>query len=978
MAAHPVAARPTYRSHAGALQGGRPTGGAAPPSRPASALAAAQPQAVSAAGASASAGGGITSSGGNAGAAAPRAAVAPRYGWQMPAALAASRHGTTAAVAAATTASGAMGAATAAVGAVGAKAPAAADPGRQRRVAAAAGAGASSFHNIAGGGSGALTAGGSTRPFRNRHHSLLGGGHGSLQQQQPQQLQTQIQIQIQQHVALARAIYAARLQWAASGGQVLPAASSAQGTLQVGSLVEFDKNDRGVLALVVAPDGKKNWFVVDTSGRRQSMVPKQVTLLLPGGPYGEADLAAFAAAAEGADMSLLEIAWEIALEGGSPLGLRDLASLLFDDTSPTATYVTHRMLRSDSLFFKQSTKGGAAVYTARGADEVAALRRQQEAAEAARQEAAGWKAAVAAARGAKTRAAQPGAAEWAAGPYAARIAAVKAVALGSPRLDEAGTALALSSLQLAGAGARADPDAAAGLLTELGVFRRHEPLALLRRGIAEDHPAATEREAQALLAYPPPDPDADSRRDLTSLRVFTIDDASTTEVDDGLSVEPAPGGSGIRIWIHVADPTRWIAPGSGLDLAGRERTRTLYLPWGSVPMFPRCLAEGPFSLRGGEVCDAMSVGVVLGRDGSLSQPIVTPSRVRVSHKLTYDQADGLLAAAEAAEAGTAAEAAAEAGTAAAADGCDAAAVADLVELRRAAVARRAYREARGCIEIPLPEAKIHVPYAHLDRGRPSVSIRRISQWESASRSLVAEMMILAGEAVGAIGAEASLPLPYRAQDAPDLPPAATLAALPDGPCRGFALKRCMTRSSVAAEPARHASLALDAYVQFTSPIRRYADLVAHANLKAWLRGQPLPYSAAAIDGLAGAAAEAGRELGAAERESESYWVAEYLRLNWGAEYPAMALGWQREELSLAAFLLEEQGLEVVAKVPPGTAFAPGDRCVLAPSEANPATGFYRFYVAGWTSGGAAEEEEEEGAGEGEGEEGEGEEGEVQG
>ncbi len=65
--------------------------------------------------------------------------------------------------------------------------------------------------------------------------------------------------------------------------------------------------------------------------------------------------------------------------------------------------------------------------------------------------------------------------------------------------------------------------------------------------------------------------------------------------------------------------------------------------------------------------------------------------------------------------------------------------------------RRRYRESRGCIEIPLPEAKIHVPREHLDRVRPAVTITRVSQWDSPSRNLVAEMMILAGEAVGTIG-----------------------------------------------------------------------------------------------------------------------------------------------------------------------------------------------------------------------------------
>ncbi|EFJ50853.1 hypothetical protein VOLCADRAFT_103637 [Volvox carteri f. nagariensis] len=752
-----------------------------------------------------------------------------------------------------------------------------------------------------------------------------------------------------------------------AGGTGSGSGSGQPGALQVGALVEYEKNDRAVLAVLVAPDGKKNWFAVDQTGRRQPITPKQVVFVLPGSGYREGDVAAFVEAAEGADMSMMEVVWEIAIEtAGGPLELKELATLLYDDTTPRSLYVTHRMLQKDTLYFKPAPRGGAAAaaivaggsYIPRSAEEVAALRVQQEAAEAARKAAEAWRAAVVAARTAKTRAQQPSAAEWEEGPFGGRIRALKAIALSTPRTDDVTTQLALSSLQLVGAGSRAEPDAAAALLVEIGALRRHEPLQLLRRGLAIRTPAEHEQEAAALLAAPPPDPDAKLREDLTHLRVFTIDDVTTTEVDDGLSLERLEGSegaaAGIRIWIHVADPTRWIRPGSNLDMAGRDRIRTLYLPWGSVPMFPRQLAEGPFSLREGQVCDAMSVCVRLNKDGSLERPRVVPSRVRVNHKLTYDQADAVLAALAAGDGNGTEAAGTGAGAVAVEDGSrgvlDVAAVADLLALREAALARRAYREACGCIEIPLPEAKINVPYSHLDRARPAVTISRISQWDSPSRSLVAEMMILAGEAVGAIGAEAALPLPYRSQDSPELPPASALAALPEGPCRGFALKRCMTRSAVGPSPRRHAALALDAYVQFTSPIRRYSDMVAHHNLKAWLRGDPLPFSGNEIESLMAAAGEAGRELGAAERESENYWVAEYLRLNWGAEYPAMALGWQREEMQLAAFLLQREGLEVVVRVPQGTAFRPGDCCVLAPSEVNPATGFYRFYIAGWTGG----------------------------
>ena len=101
-------------------------------------------------------------------------------------------------------------------------------------------------------------------------------------------------------------------------------------------------------------------------------------------------------------------------------------------------------------------------------------------------------------------------------------------------------------------------------------------------------------DAQQLLSSPPPDPDAAARLDFTTTHsVFTIDDASTTDIDDGISLERLPDG-GLRLWVHIADPSRWVAPGTPLAAEAQRRTKTLYLPTGNVPMFPKSLAEGPF------------------------------------------------------------------------------------------------------------------------------------------------------------------------------------------------------------------------------------------------------------------------------------------------------------------------------------------------------------------------------------------------
>ena len=90
-----------------------------------------------------------------------------------------------------------------------------------------------------------------------------------------------------------------------------------------------------------------------------------------------------------------------------------------------------------------------------------------------------------------------------------------------------------------------------------------------------------ERAAQ-LLTDPPTDPDASLRQDLTHHEVLTIDDASTRDIDDGLAVEVLSDGRH-KLWVHIADPTRWVMQGDPLDVEARHRAKTMYLPTGEPP-----------------------------------------------------------------------------------------------------------------------------------------------------------------------------------------------------------------------------------------------------------------------------------------------------------------------------------------------------------------------------------------------------------
>jgi len=671
-----------------------------------------------------------------------------------------------------------------------------------------------------------------------------------------------------------------------------------------------------------------------------SIAPKDISWVLPGTQYTAADLDRFlqTAASDGGDLSLLEIAWAVAVDegAGKSYSLAEMSELLFDSSTPLSQYTTYHMLLKDAVYFKQAK--GPLLYEPRTADAVAAAQAVAAAAAAKLAAQAAWVAAAQAAQAAG-RGSKPSQQQWAAGEHADRIAALKTASLKVvyPKVTEE---LARESLSLLGMKPHGpDPQHLAAvawqLLLDLGAEQLHAPLPLLRTGLSMGaFPAAVEKEAEAVMAVAPRDPDAHLRRDLSHLVTFTVDDASTTEVDDAISIEQLPAGQGQKLWIHVADPTRWVAPGSGLDGEARSRTRTLYFPWGAVPMFPATLAEELFSLTNkadqqhgaatsssSGSCCAISVGVQLDEEGGLASWEVSPSVISIDGRLTYDDADEDLAL-----------------------GPDSCKHPELQLLYQAARARKAWRVSHGCIDIDLPEAKLAVPLGDLDSTDPCIKIEKISQWESAARMMVAEMMILAGEAVGALGVAEGLPLPYRGQGAPQLPNPEVLEALPEGPCKGYALRRCMTRSSIEPMPQRHASLALDAYVQFTSPIRRYADMMAHWNVKAWLRGQPPPFSAADISRVAAAIAEVGRDLGRAEGEVGKYWTAEYLRQHRKEEWAATVLGTFRSELSLVAVSLETLGVETIVKV--DLPVFPGERLSVKLVDVHVPTGYWRMAVQG--------------------------------
>ena len=436
------------------------------------------------------------------------------------------------------------------------------------------------------------------------------------------------------------------------------------------------------------------------------------------------------------------------------------------------------------------------------------------------------------------------------------------------------------------------------LLVDLGQWDPHQLPTLRQSSWELGFSDAIETEAQQLLAMAEQEQPGDRERlDLTHLWAVTIDDSTTLELDDGLSLETTAEG-GQRLWIHVADPGRLVVEGTPLDLEARRRATSLYLAQGTLPMFPVALSHGPFSLRSGHRNAAWSIWVELDGEGGVTASGLQRSWIQPTYRLTYEDADDLIELAPPQEA-------------------------QLAGMHALMERRRQWRERQGALVMDQGEGRMRVRdgQVELEITEPGLS-----------RSMVAEAMILAGAVVADFGHRHGLALPYRSQLPAALPSDAELEVLPVGPVRHAALKRCLSRGITGTEPARHFSLGLEAYVQATSPIRRYGDLLVQRQLAAHLSGFP-PKEAPALLELLQELESGTRQAAAISREDQRHWQQVWFEAHRHAPWPAVFLRWLRPQDHLGLVHVETLAMDLAATCPPGA--DPGDALILRVSAVDP-------------------------------------------
>ncbi len=433
--------------------------------------------------------------------------------------------------------------------------------------------------------------------------------------------------------------------------------------------------------------------------------------------------------------------------------------------------------------------------------------------------------------------------------------------------------------------------------------RTHEPRAELlgvfeKFNLATSFPPDVEQEAAAIPDRVHPREFTD-RLDYRDAAVFTIDPDDAKDFDDALSYEKLPNGD-VKIGIHIADVSAYVKPGTALDREAQRRGNSTYLVGVVIPMLPEKLSNGLCSLVEAQDRLCKAVFLTFGKNNRLKETSFANTVIRSRKRLTYKQAYALLFENDL-DRVRALPLPPKHQTGSTGRALNSLSDAELIDLQswvralwKIASKLRKDRFAHGSLDLDMPETKIFVDeQGYADR------LEKIENDES--HQLIEEFMLAANEAVARLTRTHRLPSLYRVHDEPDpekleeyrqllesfhIHPGdltqresinkllETLSTHPQGYTLRTQLLRSLKKAAYRATPDGHYGLNKKDYTHFTSPIRRYADLVVHRVFDYYLikhqgqpsRGQP-NYNLAGIERLGEHLSLT--EINSAEAERES-------------------------------------------------------------------------------------------------------------
>lgn len=373
-------------------------------------------------------------------------------------------------------------------------------------------------------------------------------------------------------------------------------------------------------------------------------------------------------------------------------------------------------------------------------------------------------------------------------------------------------------------------------LIKAGLWDETQDPIFKRYGIKTTYPQKVQNEAEQLISK---DMTYDRMLDITKLELISIDDETTKDIDDAISIEIM--GENTRLGIHIANVAAVVENRSNLDKEALKRAETIYLSEGNVSMFPPELVEQLLSLNQKKVRKALSLFVTFDEQNHMTHYEFIQSKINVKRNISYSEAnDEYLKTAEG------------------------------KKLLDITTALRDERISRGAVILQLPTLKIKLDGDHVQ------SVSKYSM-TTKSHNVIAECMILLNNLAGRYFAENKIPAIFRSQIENTSEEINSL----DWDSELFPVQviKYLRPTKISTEAETHRFLGIDAYVQISSPIRRYLDLVLQRQLVSCLEGTGPVYGYGALEKLYSQTEMGVKEKRLIEKSRERYWLLKYLSDN---------------------------------------------------------------------------------------------------
>jgi ribonuclease R len=456
-------------------------------------------------------------------------------------------------------------------------------------------------------------------------------------------------------------------------------------------------------------------------------------------------------------------------------------------------------------------------------------------------------------------------------------------------------------------------------------------------GLPEAFPEAALDEARA-AADTFREADLHGRTDFTGDCVVTIDPVDARDFDDAVGVEPDPKTGGWVLTVHIADVGHFCPAGGRLDAEARKRATSVYLPQRVIPMFPEVISNGLASLQQDRVRYVKTVRMAFGPAGEKGHVEFFNAAIRNRRRFTYEQVQQIYDRASRPREGTEGTPAPPPphGDGSPAPGCPVAedVRAVLFRLRDLALALRAKRRARGALELTMPE-----PVLEYDADG-KVSGARFAA-NTLSHQVIEEAMLAANVAVAEHFSRLGVPFLRRVHPAPAddklerfaqfsgllghrirrpedrFELQRVLDATADKPERAalhFALLRSLKQASYSPVQDEHYALAYQDYCHFTSPIRRYPDLLVHRLFERWLKTGKASGNEDELKAVGEHCSRMERRAETAERELVKLKLLQHLATRVGDQFDAVITGVADYGFFAQATTLPAEGLVHVSSL----------------------------------------------------------------